>query len=173
MRKLVLQIGIFLLVFAVGVVSGVLWKSRRSNLLTVAPVGQVMKEEPWPLTKEIVSRSLQSHSFRTDKLRRNSNEEVVWRWLKESIASYPQNWVKLNISENESYGVVLYPEKRVESAIFRSYNRELSAKGLPLLREDKRYLPIDVYQGDIICPSWSGLIDIEEAKLVYFIGMSA
>lgn len=81
MRKLVLQIGIFLLVFAVGVVSGVLWKSRRSNVLTVAPVGQVIKEEPWPLTKEIVSRSLQSHSFRTDKLRRNSNEEVVWRWL--------------------------------------------------------------------------------------------
>lgn len=68
---------------------------------------------------------------------------------------------------------MLYPEKRVESTILLSYNRELSAKGLPLLREDKRYLPIDVYQGDIICPSWSGLIDFEEAKLVYFIGMSA
>jgi hypothetical protein len=101
-------------------------------------------------------------------LRRNSNDEVVWRWLKESIASYPQNWVRLTIADNESYGVVLYPEKRVDSTTILSYNRELGAKRLPPLREDKRYLPIAVYQGNIICPSWSGLIDIEEAKLVYF-----
>ena len=146
---------------------------RRSHLPTVAPVVQVIEEEPWPLTKEVVSRSLQSHSFRTDKLRRNSNDEVVWRWLKESIASYPQNWVRLNIADNESYGVVLYPEKHVDSTTILSYNRELGAKRLPLLREGKRYLPIAVYQGNIICPSWSGLIDIEEAKLVYFIGESA
>jgi hypothetical protein len=93
--------------------------------------------------------------------------------LKESIGAYPQNWVRLEIKENESYGVVLYPITSIEPSMLVSYNRELKAKGLPLLQENKRYLPIDLYRGDIICPSWEGLIDIEEARLVYFIGMSA
>jgi hypothetical protein len=89
-----------------------------------------------------------------------------------SIGDYPQNWVKLNISDNESYGVVLYPAKVLESAELLYYNEELSEKGLAPLTEDKRYLPINVYQGNIACPSWSGLIDVEEAKLVYFAGSS-
>ena len=41
---------------------------------------------------------------------------------------------------------------------------------MPLLSEGKRYLPIQIYQGDIICPDWTGLIDPEEVKLVYFAG---
>ena len=121
---------------------------------------------------EVVSRSLQTHSFRTDKLRRNSNDEIVWRWLKREIAAYPQNWVKLTISDTESYGVVLYPLKAVEATELNHINKELNEKGLPPLEKDKRYLPIDVYQGDTICPSWAGFIDVEEPKLVYFLGES-
>lgn len=128
MRSLLFKFGIVLVVFGAGVVSGVVWKSRRSHVSIVAPIVQVPDEKPWPLTREIVSRSLQSHSFRTDKLRRNSNEEVVWRWLKESVANYPQNRVKLNILDIESYGIVLYPEKLLDSTTLRYYNRELSEK---------------------------------------------
>lgn len=106
-------------------------------------------------------------------MRRNSDDEIVWRWLKESISSYPQNWVKLKISDNESYGVVLYPAKTFDSAAVNSHNRRIGTTGLPPLSVDKRYLPIAVYEGDIICPSWEGLIDIEDAKLGYFVGMSA
>ena len=104
---------------------------------------------------------------------RNSDDEIVWRWLRESIAGYPQNWVKLNVSNSESYGVVLYPLKELESTELNYCNKELNEKGLPSLVKGKRYLPISVYQGNIICPSWSGFIDVEEAELVYFIGVSA
>jgi hypothetical protein len=177
MKRFVPYIGIALLAFVVGTIAATLWKShysRSQNSPLQAPALIAQGVEPeWPLTKQIVSRSLQSHSFRTDKLRRNSNDEIVWRWLKESIAGYPQNWVKLNISDGESYGVVLYPLKVLESTELNYYNKELSEKGLPPLARGKRYLPLNVYQGNIICPSWSGFIDVEEAKLVYFVGESA
>lgn len=174
-RSLILKVVVALLIFSAGAFSGAVWKSRRGaipNVVVAPPIVKPTAEQPWPLGKELVSRSLQSHSFRTDKLRRNSNDEVVWRWLKDSISSYPQNWVKLNISDNESYGVVLYPAKTFDSTYVDFHNRGIGTKGLPPLRVDKRYLPIAVYHGDIICPSWNGLIDIEDAKLVYFVGVS-
>jgi hypothetical protein len=170
-------LGIAILAFVFGTICGTRWKTRYSRLQdsrsqTSAAVSAQEVEPEWPLTKQIVSRSLQSHSFRTDRLRRNSNDEIVWRWLKESIAGYPQNWVKLNISNHESYGVVVYPPKVLESTELNQFNNELSERGLPQLIKGKRYLPITIYHGDIICPSWSGFIDVEEATLVYFVGMS-
>jgi hypothetical protein len=169
MKRWVLYFCIAIFAFAFGVIAARLWKSHS----TPSPIVTVEKmEEEWPLTKEIVLRSLQSHSFRTDKLRRNSNDEVVWRWLKASIATFPQNWVKLNISEGESYGVVLYPLRVLETSELSHYNKELNRKGLPVLNNKKRYLPINVYQGNLICPNWYGIIDIEEAKLVYLEGSS-
>jgi hypothetical protein len=173
MKRLILYLGIASLAFTVGAIAATLWKAHSSPSQFPIVISQGLEEEwQWPLTKEIVSRSLQSHSFRTDKLRRNSNDEIVWRWLKESIVAYPQNWVKLNISDNESYGVVLYPLKVLEPSELDYYNKELKKKGLPSLEKGKRYQPMNVYQGNIICPNWSGIIDIEEARLVYFEGSS-
>jgi hypothetical protein len=80
--------------------------------------------------------------------------------------------VKLNISENETYGVVLYPPKILEASQLDFYNEELKKKGLPSLEKGKSYQPLNVYQGNIICPSWAGFIDIEEAKLVFSEGTS-
>ena len=160
------------MIFCIGSVAGVIWKSRRDRSTSLPPPPQRVEETQWALTREIVSRSLQTHSFRTEKLRRNSNDEVVWRWLMDSIAKYPQNWVKLNISDKESYGIVLYPMKALESTELIHYNKELSEKGMPPLRAGKQYLPIEVYEGNIICPNWSGLVDVEEPRLVYFLGMS-
>jgi hypothetical protein len=60
----------------------------------------------------------------------------------------------------------------LEASELSHYNKELNQKGLPILNKSKLYLPINVYQGNIICPSWSGIVDIEEAKLVYFEGSS-
>jgi hypothetical protein len=31
---------------------------------------------------------------------------------------------------------------------------------------------VQINQGNIICPDWSGLIDLDETKLVYFAGHS-
>ena len=171
MKRFVLYLGIALLSFSVGAIATTFWKARSDRSQSPVVISHNV-EEQWPLTKQIVSRSLQSHSFTTDKLRRNSDDEIVWRWLKESIAAFPQNWVKLDISENESYGVVLYPPKVLESREIDYYNKALKKKGLPPVDTNKRYLPINVYRGDVICPSWSGIIDVEEAKLVFFEGSS-
>jgi|SRR5215469_343134 len=173
MKRSFLHVGIVVLAFATGAVAASLWKSRSHASQSPQKIAPAPDEQEWPLTKELVSRSLQTHSFRSDKLRRNSNDEIVWRWLKESISTYPQNWVKLYISEQETYGVVLYPPTLLEQAALSYYDQQLSEKGWPPLEKGKRYLPIDVYHGDIICPSWSGLIDLEQGKLVYFAGSSA
>lgn len=173
MRRLFLQVTFALLLFAIGFSVGAFWQARRSHPETFPPVRQQALEEEWPLTQAIVSRSLQTHSFSTDELRGNSNAEIVWRWLKESLATYPQHRLRLDISDEERYGVILHPQMTLDSAALTSYNKELSKKGMPLLREGKRYLPIEVYRGDLICPNWSGLVDVEEARLVYFAGGSA
>ena len=171
-KRFLLYLGIALSAFIFGTIVTTLWNSHSGSRSQTSAVRVKGVEEEWPLNQQIVSRSLQSRSFRTDRLPRNSDEEIIWRWLKVSIEGYPQNWVKLNISDNESYGVVLYPPKVLESTELPYYNKELNDKGLPLLAKDKRYLPINVYHGNIICPSWSGFIDVEEAKLVYFAGSS-
>ena len=176
MKRLVIYIGTALLSFAVGAIAATLWSSHQSRSQTPAviaqPVAQPVEEE-WPLTKQIVSRSLQSRSFGTDKLRKNSDDEIVWRWLREAIRAYPQTGVTLNISDTEGYGVVLYPIQVLEPILVNDINRELNRKGLPPLEKDKRYLRIHVYRDKVICPNWTGYIDVEEAKLVYFRGESA
>ena len=172
MKRLILCFGIATLTFSIGAIAGRFWKAHSSRTQSAVVISPGLEEE-CPLTRQIVSRSLQSHSFRTDKLRRNSDNEIVWRWLKESIRAYPQNWVKLNISDYETYGVVLYPPEILESSQLDYYNKELNEQGLPSLEKGKRYLPINVYQGDIICPSWFRLIDTEEARLTFFEGQSA
>ncbi len=92
--------------------------------------------------------------------------------MKKSVAEYPQNWVRLDISEKEIYGVVIYPPKILDSRTLAYYNKELNGKGMPSLLKGKYYLPVQLNQGNIICPNWNGLIDPEEAKLVYFYGHS-
>src|ERR1051326_1626224 len=179
MQRVTLQIVLAIVIFAGGIAAGAAWHARRSHKTTLptatnpTQVAQTPAEKPWPLTKQIVSRSLQTQSFRTDKLRRNSDHEVVWRWLKDSIANYPQNWVKLDISDQHTYDVVLYPPQVLEPGEVTHCNRELAGKGLPPLTAGKPYLPGQVNIDDIICPDWHGFIDADEARLVYFEGMSA
>ena len=176
MRRLVVQTIIAIAIFAGGIAVGGVWHARRVRNLpppSPSPAAQRPDEKPWPLNKQIVARSLQTQSFRTDKLRTNSDHEVVWRWLKESIANYPQNWVKLDISDAHSYGVVLYPAKVLEPGELAHCNHELADKGLSPLTAGKRYIPVQVNIDDIICPDWHGFIDADEARLVFFEGLSA
>jgi len=168
------QFAIALVIFAAGTIVGSLWQFHRSSSQNGNPLLQTVKYDgkEWPLTKDLVSRSLQTHVFGTDKLRKNSEDEIVWRWLKSSIAEYPQNWVKLEVSELESYGVVIYPPKILNHTTLAYYNKDLSEKRMPLLQEGKGYIPVQINQGAIICPDWTGLIDPDETKLVYFVGHS-
>src|SRR5262245_61805412 len=170
-----IQLVIAVVIFAAGIAVGTAWHSRRVRTSTTAmtsPTAQPSDEKPWPLNKQIVTRSLQTHSFRTGKLRTNSDPDVVWRWLKESIAKYPQNWVKLDISDQHTYGIVLYPPKVLEPGELTRCNRELADKGLPLLAANKRYIPVHVRIDNVMCPDWHGFIDADEAQLMYFEGIS-
>jgi len=171
-----LQLVLAAAIFACGIGLGAVWRARRvrtSPPPSPSPAAQRSDETPWPLNKTIVARSLQTQGFRTDKLRTNSDHDVVWRWLKESIGNYPQNWVKLNISDQDIYDVVLYPPKVLESGELAHCNHELAARGLPPLAAGKRYIPVQVNIDNIICPDWYGFIDADEAQLIYFEGRSA
>lgn len=172
MKRSIVYISISALTFTVGSYISGRWKRHIEHPPTVAITKKAIEEEQWPLSKNLVSRSLQTRSFSSDKVRRNSRDEIIWRWLKESIAAYPQNWVRLDISDQESYGVVLYPMAVLDPSAIVHYNRELKGKGLPGLDPNKRYMSINVYKSNIACPSWEGLIDVEEAKLVFFEGIS-
>jgi hypothetical protein len=175
MWRRILQAFIALAIFAGGIAVGAVWHARRlRNSLPPppSPAARQPDEKPWPLTKQVVARSLQSHSFRTDKLRMNSNDDVVWRWLKESVANYPQNWVKLDISDNHIYGVVLYPPKVLERGELAYCNQELATKGLSPLASGRRYIPVQINIDNVICPDWHGFIDADETQLVYFEGIS-
>jgi hypothetical protein len=173
MKRYLLFLVLATFAFALGVVNTNRWNRWKSRpaLPSIVKVSNLEKE--WPLTSQLVSRSLQTHTFTTKKLERNSEDEIVWRWLKDSIQAFPQNWVKLTISEDESYGVVLYRQEKVDDSQLEYYNLELKKKGLPPLQKGKRYQRVNVHESNIICPSWQGLIDVEEAKLVYFEGESA
>lgn len=175
MRRIIFQTLLAIALFAAGVVLGTVWHARRVRSTSPTPSSTIAlrpDDKPWPLSPQVVARSLQSHSFRTDKLRLNSNDEVVWRWLKESVANYPQNSVKLDISVQHSYGVVLYPPKVLEPTELTHCNRELAAKGLSPLTAGKIYIPVQVNIDNIICPDWHGFIDADQAKLVYVEGLS-
>ena len=174
MTRLILQLAIAITLFVGGVAAGVARHARRvrASQTTQQPITQGSDEKPWPLNKQIVARSLQTHSFRTDKLRTNSDADVVWRWLKDSIAKYPQNWVKLDIFDQHTYGVVLYPPKVLEPGELTHCNGELASKRLPLLVPGKRYIPVQVNIDNTICPDWHGFIDADGAQLVYFEGLS-
>jgi hypothetical protein len=80
--------------------------------------------------------------------------------------------VKLDISEQHTYGVVLYPPKVLEATELTHCNHELTAKGLSPLTAGKIYIPVQVNIDNIICPDWHGFIDADQAKLVYFEGLS-
>ena len=164
MKNAGLYIGVGILAFAAGVVA---WSLRKQDL-GVQPAQSTARE--LPLSKELVSRSLQSHSFTTLKLKRNSIDEIIWRWLKTSIANYPQNWIKLNISDAERYHVILERPRVLEEGELAYLNQELQKQGLSLLEKGKRYQELTIYQGNIICPSWSGFIDVDDPRLVYFVG---
>jgi hypothetical protein len=93
--------------------------------------------------------------------------------LKDAITAYPQAYIKLEPSNEETYGVVLYPTTVLRSPNLDHYNAQLKKNGLPNLNANKRYMPINVYLNNIICPSWMGLIDVDEAELVFFEGSGA
>jgi len=162
-----------LLAFIIGVaVAFSLNKIKSRAVKSVPDLATQQPSEPIPLTKEIVSRSLQTHSFST-KRHLDIEDQIVWQWLKDAIATCPQEYLKLELSNKDTYGVVLYPTTVLEPLSLKYYNEHMKQKGLPKLDANKRYMPIQVYVNNIICPSWSGLIDVDEAKLVLFQGSGA
>lgn len=181
-RRFAFRFAVALFTFTLGVLSGALWYARRSHAddrpqkePEAAREQRVdnRQEAEWPLTAPLVSRALQTRVITTKRLRRNGDDEVVWRWLKQSIAEYPQDWLPLKIEESESYFIVVYKADVLDAVPLKHYNKKLKALDLPILKAGKRYARLQINEGDVDCPNWTGLIDLEEAKLVYFESHSA
>ncbi len=182
MRRFAFRLAVALLTFTLGVVSGAFGYARRSHVnsrpqkepeATREQRANNQQETEWPLTAPLVSRALQTRVITTKRLRRNTDDEIVWRWLKQSIAEYPQAWPSLEIVESDHYFVVIYRADVLDTVSLRYHNKKLKARNLPLLKAEKRYAKLQVNVGGIDCPNWTGLVDLEEARLVYFEGHSA
>lgn len=182
MRRFAFRLAVALFTFILGMMSGAFWYARRGHSndhpLKQPEVAREQsateqKGEEWPLTAPLVSRALQTRTISTKRLRRNSNDEVVWRWLKKSIGEYPQDWPSLEIKESEHYFIVISKAEVLDPVLLKHRNMKLKTRNLPLLKARKRYAMLQVNEGNIECPSWAGLIDLEEAKLIYFEGHSA
>ncbi len=182
MRRFAFPLAIALLTFTVGVLFGAFGYARRGHInnhpreqpeVTQKQSVTGREGEEWPLTAPLVSRALQTRIITTKQLRRNSDDEIVWRWLKQSIVEYPQDWPSLKIAESDHYFVVIYRADVLDTVSLRYHNKKLKARNLPLLKAEKRYAKLQVNVGDIDCPNWTGLVDLEEARLVYFEGHSA
>jgi hypothetical protein len=171
MKRIVTHLSIALLTFIIGIISGVAWHTHRGR--ADDRTASRADEQEWPLKPEMVLRALRTRTIATKRLRRNSNEEVIWRWLKQSIAEYPQGSLKLDISENEEYFVAIYGPTTLDENQLAHINDQLKKRGRPPLPPGKNYAEVDITRGDILCPSWQGWIDLDEARLVYFEGMSA
>lgn len=182
MRRFAFRLAVAVLTFILGVMSGAFWYARRGNtngqLLKPPEAAREQsaieqKEEERPLTAPLVSRALQTRTISTKRLPRNGNDDVVWRWLKKSIGEYPQAWPSLEIKESEHYFIVIYRAEVLDPISLKHRNAELKARKLPLLKAGKRYAILQVNEANTECPSWTGLIDLEDAKLAYFEGHSA
>lgn len=176
MRRLTIYFAIALLTFTMGVMSGAFWYAKLNQpverQVEITQTAPNLAEQEWAPTTELVSRALQTRIISTKRLRRNGDDEIVWRWLKKSVAEYPQNFVNLNISETEHYSVVINRPVILDQNQLAYINNQLKEQRRLPLEAGKRYAELQVNQGNIACPDWYGLIDLEAAKLMYFEGRS-
>jgi hypothetical protein len=174
------QLVVALITFGIGATAGVIWHAQRnhvvnhsSNQVAMRPDSQQQDEPPWPLTQQLVSRALQTRQLSTKRLIRNSDDEVVWRWLRQAIteyqatAGYEQDSLVLPLSDAHYYFVVIYPLSVDE---LRFFNLDLRKAGRPLLQANHRYARIQVNYDNIACPEWIGIIDLEAPKLMFLRG---
>lgn len=182
MRRFAFRLAVALFTFTLGVVAGAFGYARRGQgnsppqkkpESTREQRADNRQEAEWPLSAPLVSRALQTRVITTTRLRRNGHDEFVWRWLKQSITEYPQGWPPLKITESDHYIIVIYKADVLDADSLKRYNKKLKALGLPLLKAGKRYAGLQVNVEGIECPDWAGLVDLEEARLVYFEGRSA
>ena len=68
--------------------------------------------------------------------------------------------------------MVIYRPITIDKNQLEIINGQLRSQGRPLLESGKKYAELQVNQGNIVCPDWYGLIDLEAARLMYFEGRS-
>jgi hypothetical protein len=120
----------------------------------------------------LVKASLRTRSISTKRLRKNSHDEFTWRWIKDSIEQYPQDLFALTFSESQSYSVTMYRLGSDDTDELRYINEELAKREKPQLKANGMYARIELRVADIVCPDWYGVIDLEEPKLLFFVGRS-
>jgi hypothetical protein len=174
MRNLLPKIAAALITFALGAASGAVWLRFHEPAKVDSSQPAMLQEQPeFTLTSILVARSLQTRVIPTKNLKRNSSNEIIWRWLKQEIAryqsipGYENQSLVLPLSDTHEYRVTLYQMNEEE---FKAANQVLLREGLPLLKADHQYARLGIHIDDIICPNWGGYVDLEEPRLVFFRG---
>lgn len=143
--------------------------SRQSQ--TSSQAEQVSENEIIP-GPPLLKTSLRTRSITAKHLRKNSYDEFTWRWIKDSIEQYPQVLFPLSFSESQSYSVTMYRLGSDDADELRYINEELGKRGKPLLKANGMYTRIELRVADIDCPDWYGVVDLDEPKLLFFVGRS-
>lgn len=185
MRRLITHLIVALVTFGVGLTAGVVWYAKRSHLNTqppmrtvTAPLNHRQEEPDLPLVPEAVARALQTRQILTKHLAQNSDDDMAWRWLKQAISeyqstsSYKQHSLMLPLSDAHDYIVVIHTSPLSQEEV-EYFNEELQKEGRPALRVNRRYSQVQVNYDQIACPVWSGVVDLEALKLVFFRGEGA
>ena len=149
--------------FVAGISTTTLWNYYFSSLQSSRE--QAIGELEPALTNDLVRSALQTHGFASREIKKNSAHDIEWRWLSKAIAAYPQKTIDL--ADEKGYWVKVYTPIILDDMQFDWYNEKLQRDGLPPLRRNTRYLPINLSSANV-CPYWGGLIDLENLNLAYF-----
>jgi len=173
MRNWLLRAGMALITFSLGVGVGAVWLRQQPKPVRAESPSGAKEELEWQLTPNLVSRSLSTRSIPTRNLKRNSPDDVVWRWLKQSISEYQsapgydERSAILPLADEHKYSVEL---SVLTDDDLKNWNEYLRRENLPPLSPGRRYARLSVFLDDWICPNWGGVIDLDEPRLVHFHG---
>jgi hypothetical protein len=178
MRTILTRIVAAFITFALGIAAGVAWLRLHRHDSQPARINRsqpdkAQEESELPLTSILVARSLQTRAVQTKDLKRNSSDEIIWRWLRQEITRYQSTpdykrvSLVLPLKDEHEYELTLH---QVNEEEFKSANQFLLREGLPPLKPERRYARVGIHLDNLICPDWGGYIDLEEPKLVFFRG---
>ena len=171
MKTLSLRIIVLLISFALGVTSVILVSRFYDRQTATIPA----RETPITSAPDLVAALRNTEPIFTDQFKKDSNDDKTWRWLKEEIARYQnspeyvQRSLSLPLDDNYRYQISF---EEITGDNFKPELQYWRSQGVQL-RPDHRYAWFWVSVDNVVCPSWSGVIDMTDPGLIFFDGGGA
>jgi hypothetical protein len=168
MKTLLIRIIALLISFAAGVASVIVIPCFDDRpLATVSGPELTVAYAP-----DLIAAARHGQSITTAGLKPNSNDYETRGWLKDEItryqssAEYLRESIPLPLEDGHKYEVSFQEitgDNLKEELVF------LQKSGVPL-SPAHQYVWVWVTVDNIVCPSWSGVIDVSEPGLIFFEG---